>query len=54
VAAFENRQPITEAKFINKNSWFYGSVLFVGWKPKLISEQKVQNIFTAPSYYQTG
>ena len=41
VAVFENRQPVTEAKFINKSSLF---ILLLGVirlpKPKPISEQK--------------
>jgi len=51
VAAFENRQPVTPAKFINKSSLF---ILLLGVAPrldlKLISEQKVENIFAAPPY----
>jgi len=32
VAAFENRQPLTAAKFITKSSClFYCSALFAGW-----------------------
>jgi hypothetical protein len=54
VAAFENRQPVTEAKFINKNSLF---ILLLGvirqLKLKPISELKVEHIFVAPPYCQT-
>jgi hypothetical protein len=49
VAAFENRQPVTAAKFINKSSLF---VLLLGVIRRLellpISEQKVEKIFVAP------
>ena len=55
VAAFENRQPVTEAKFIIKSSLF---VLLLGVIRRLgltlISEQKVENIFVAPPYCQTA
>jgi len=55
VAAFENRQPVTEAKFITKSSLF---VLLLGvirrLELKLNSEQKVENIFVAPPYCQTA
>ena len=49
VAVFENRQPVTAAKFINKSSLF---ILLLGFIRRLelkpISEQKVENIFVAP------
>ena len=55
VAVFENRQPGTEAKFINKSSLF---IQLLGvtrrLELKLISEQKVENIFVAPPYCQTA
>jgi uncharacterized membrane protein len=55
VAAFENRQPVTEAKFITKSSLF---ILLLGvirqLEQKPISEQKVENIFVAPPYCQTA
>jgi len=55
VAVFENRQPVTAAKFINKSSLF---ILLLGVirrvEPKPISEQKVENIFVAPPYCQTA
>jgi hypothetical protein len=48
VAVFENRQPVTEVKFINKGSLF---ILLFGvirrLELKVISEQKVINIFVA-------
>jgi hypothetical protein len=54
VAVFENRQPITAAKFITKSSLF---ILMLGFirrlELKLNSEQKVENIFVAPPYCQT-
>jgi hypothetical protein len=54
VAVFENRQPVTAAKFINKSSLF---VLLLGVVRRLelkpISEQKVEHIFVAPPYSQT-
>jgi hypothetical protein len=49
VAVFENRQLVTQAKFINKSSLF---ILLLGFvrrqelKPN--SEQKVEHIFVAP------
>jgi len=53
VAAFENRQPATAFKFINKSSLF---ILLLGvirrLELKLISEQKAEKIF-APPYCQT-
>jgi hypothetical protein len=54
VAAFENRQPVTAAKFINKSSLFI-LLLGVNRLPKLkpISEKKAENIFVAPPYCQT-
>jgi len=55
VAVFENRQPVTAAKFINKSSLF---ILLLGvirrLEQKPISEQKVENIFVAPPYCQTA
>jgi len=55
VAAFENRQPVTAAIFLNKSSLF---ILLVGvihqLELKPISEQKVENIFVAPPYCQTA
>jgi hypothetical protein len=55
VAVFENRQPVTAAKFITKSSLF---ILLLGvirrLELKLISEQKVENIFVAPPYCQTA
>jgi hypothetical protein len=54
VAVFENRQPVTAAKFITKSSLF---ILLLGFirrlEPKPNSEQKVENIFVAPPYCQT-
>jgi hypothetical protein len=54
VAAFENRQPVTAAKFITKSSLF---ILLLGFirrlEPKPNREQKVENIFVAPPYCQT-
>src|SRR5882672_2473282 len=55
VAAFENRQPVTAAKFINKSSLFIlllGVIRRLELKP--ISEQKVEHIFVAPPYCQTA
>jgi hypothetical protein len=55
VAVFENRQTVTEVKFINKSSLF---ILLLGFIPRLerkpISEQKVENIFVAPPYCQAA
>ena len=55
VAVFENRQPVTAAKFITKSSLF---ILLLGFIRRLelkpISEQKVENIFVAPPYCQTA
>jgi len=54
VAVFENRQPVTAAKFINKSSLFIlllGVIRRLELKPN--SEQKVENIF-APPYCQTA
>jgi hypothetical protein len=54
VAVFENRQPVTAAKFVTKSSLF---ILLLGvirrLKLKLISGQKVENIFVAPPFRQT-
>jgi len=55
VAVFENRQPGTAAKFINKCSLFIqllGVIRRLELKPN--SEQKVENIFVAPPYCQTA
>ncbi len=55
VAVFENRQPVSEAKFITKSSLFIllpGVIRRLELKP--ISEQKVENIFVAPAYCQTA
>ncbi len=55
MAVFENRQPLTEAKFINKSLLFIlllGVIRRLELKP--ISEQKVENIFVAPPYCQTA
>jgi hypothetical protein len=55
VAAFENRQPVTAAKFINKSSLFIlllGVIRRLELKPN--SKQKVENIFVAPPYCQTA
>jgi hypothetical protein len=55
VAVFENRQPVTAAKFINKCSLFIlllGVIRRLELKP--ISKQKVENIFVAPPYCQTA
>jgi hypothetical protein len=50
----KNVQPVTAAKFITKSSLF---VLLLGVIRRLelkpISEQKVENIFVAPPYWQT-
>jgi len=54
VAVFENRQPVTTAKFINKSSLFIhllGVIRRLELKP--VSEQKVENIFVALPYCQT-
>jgi len=55
VAAFENRQPVTDAKFINKSSLFIlllSVIRRLELKPN--SEQKVERIFVAPPYCQTA
>jgi hypothetical protein len=55
VAAFENRQPVTADKFINKSLLFVllvGAIRLLELKP--ISEQKVEHIFVAPPYCQTA
>jgi len=55
VAAFENRQPVTDAKFINKSSLFILLLSFIRrLELKPISEQKAQNLFVAPPYSQTA
>jgi len=55
VAVFENRQPVTAAKFITKSSLF---ILLPGiirrLELTLNSEQKVEHIFVAPPYCQTA
>jgi hypothetical protein len=55
VAVFENRQPVTAAKFIIKSSLF---ILLLGFIRrlglKLNSEQKAENMFVAPPYCQTA
>jgi hypothetical protein len=51
MAAFENRQPVTAAKFKNKSTLFiqlFGVIRRLELKP--ISEQKVEHIFVAPPY----
>ena len=55
VAVFENRHLVTEAKFINKSSLFIlllNVIRLLELKPN--SEQKVENIFVAPPYFQTA
>jgi hypothetical protein len=55
VAAFENLQPVTAAKFINKSTLFIlllGVIRRLELKP--ISEQNAENIFVAPPYCQTA
>jgi hypothetical protein len=55
VVVFENRQPVTVAKFINKSSLFIllpGVTRLLELKPD--NEQKVEHIFIAPPYYQTA
>jgi len=55
VAAFENRQPVTAAKFITKCSLFIlllGVIRRLELKPN--SEQKAEHIFVAPPYCQTA
>ena len=51
VAAFENRQFVTAAKFITKSLLF---ILLLGFirrlEPKLNSEQKVENIYSSPRH----
>jgi hypothetical protein len=54
VAVFENRQPVTKAKFINKSSLFIlslGIIRLLELKP--ISDPKVEHIFVNPPYCQT-
>jgi hypothetical protein len=49
VAEFENRQPVTTAKFINKSSLFiqmFGVIRLL--KLKSNSEQKVEHLLVAP------
>jgi hypothetical protein len=53
VAVFENRQPVTDAKFINKSSLFillHGFIRRRELKPN--REQKAEHIFVAPPYCQ--
>ena len=55
MAAFEKRQPVTAAKFINKSSLFIlllGIIRRLELKP--ISEKKAEDIFVAPPYCQTA
>jgi hypothetical protein len=55
VAVFENRQPVTAAKFINKCSLFILLLAVIRrLELKLISEQEADNIFVAPPYCQTA
>ena len=55
MAAFENRQPATEAKLINKSSLF---IILLGFirqlELKLVSEQIAEKIFVAQPYCQTA
>ncbi|HAK79514.1 MAG TPA: hypothetical protein DCM71_22045 [Runella sp.] len=55
MAVFENRQPVTAAKFINKSSLF---ILLLGFirrlELKLNSEQKAESIFVDPPFCQTA
>jgi hypothetical protein len=49
VAVFENRQSVTAAKFITKSSLFILLVSVIRrLEPKLNSEQKAENKFSAP------
>jgi hypothetical protein len=55
VAAIENCQPTTVAKFITKSSFFIlllGFIRQLALKPN--SEQKAEKIFVAPPYRQTA
>ena len=55
VAVFENRQPVTEAKFINKSSLFIQLLNVICLlELKTNSDQKAENIFVAPPYCQTA
>jgi hypothetical protein len=55
VAVFENRQPVTAAKLINKSSLVILLLSVIRrLEPKLISEQKAEHIFVAPLYCQTA
>jgi len=55
VAVFENRQPVTAAKFIIKSSLFILLVVVIHrLELKYNSEQKVEHIFVAPSYCQAA
>ena len=54
MAVFENRQPVTDAKFITKSSLFIlllGVIRRLELKP--IRKQKDEHIFVAPPYCQT-
>jgi len=55
VVVFKYRQPLIEAKFINKSSLF---ILLLGVirlpKMKVINEQNAENTFVAPPYCQTA
>jgi len=55
VVVFENRQPVTSAKFITKSSLFILLLCVIRrLELKPISEQKAENIFVAPPYCQTA
>jgi len=55
VAVFENRQPVTAAKFIKKSSLFIQLLGVIRrLERKQNSEQKAENIFVAPPYCQTA
>jgi hypothetical protein len=55
VAVFENRQPETAAKFINKSSLVIQLLGVIRrMELKLNSEQKVENIFVAQPYCQAA
>jgi len=55
VAAFENRQPVTEAKFINKSSLFIQLLGVIRrLEPKPNSELKVGKFFVDLPYCQTA
>jgi hypothetical protein len=55
MAVFENRHPVTAAKFVNKRSLFIllpGVIRRLELKPN--SEQKAENMFVDPPYCQTA